>query len=92
MLHMYTNARVGKENESVALKTKLGWIIFGENKNNRTLSVNEFSTECNLDEMVSKFWEIESHGVSEKKSSSIFPGIEQRALNILQETIVNKNS
>ena len=76
MLHMYTNARVGKENESVALKTKLGWIIFGENKNNRTLSVNEFSTECNLDEMVSKFWEIESYGVPEKQSSSILPEID----------------
>ena len=42
--------------------------------------------------MVSKFWEIEWYVVSEKQSSSILPEIEQRALNILQETIVNKNS
>ena len=41
--------------------------------------------------MVSKFWEIESYGVSEEQSSSILPEIEQRALNILQETTVNKN-
>ena len=92
MLHMYTEARVGKENEPVALKTKLGWVIFGGNKNNKTLSVNAFSTECNLDEMVSKFCEIKWYGVSEKQSSSILPEIEQRALNILQETTVNKNS
>ena len=42
--------------------------------------------------MVSKFLEIESYGMSEEQSSSILPEIEQRALNILQETTVNKNS
>ena len=42
--------------------------------------------------MVSKFLEIELYGMSEEQSSSILPEIEQRALNILQETTVNKNS
>ena len=42
--------------------------------------------------MVSKFLEIELYGVSEEQSSRILPEIEQRALNILQETTVNKNS
>ena len=42
--------------------------------------------------MVSKFWEIESYGVSEEQSSSILAEIEQRALNILEETTINKNS
>ena len=92
MLHMHTDVRVGKENEPVALKTKLGWVIFVGNKNSKMLSVNAFSTECNLDKMVSKFWEIESYGVSGKQSSSIMPEIEQQTLNILQEIIVNKNS
>ena len=91
MLHMYTDMRVGKENEPVALKTKLGWALFGGNKNKKTLNVNAFSKEGNLDKMVLKFWEIESY-VSEKQSSSILPEAEQRALNILQETTVNKNS
>ena len=44
---------------------KLGWVLFGSNKNNKTLTVNTFSKESNLDEMVSTFWEIESYGVSE---------------------------
>ena len=44
---------------------KLGWVLFGSNKNNKTLNVNTFSKESNLDEMVSTFWEIESYGVSE---------------------------
>ena len=42
--------------------------------------------------MVSRFWQIESCGVSEKQSSSILPETAQRPLNILQETTVNKNS
>ena len=42
--------------------------------------------------MVSKLWEIESSGVSEKQSSSILPETEQQALNILQEATSNKNS
>ena len=87
MLHMYTDVRIGKENEPVALKTKLGWVIFGGSKKNETLSVNVFSKECNLDEMVSTFWEIEWYDVSENQSSSSLPEIEQRALNILREKI-----
>ena len=83
---------IGKENEPIALKTKLGWVLFGGNKNNKSLNVNAFSKECRLFAMVSKFWEIESYGVSDKQSLSILPETEQRVLNILQETTVNKNS
>ena len=91
MLHMYTDVHVGKENEPVALKTKLGWVIFGGNKNrNKMLSVNVFPEECNLDEMVSKFWDIKSYGVSQNQSSCVLSETEQRALNILQATTVKK--
>ena len=63
MLHMYTDVRVGKESEPVALKTKLVWVLFGGNKNNKLLNVNAFSKKYNLYEMVSKFWEIESYSI-----------------------------
>ena len=62
MLRVYTYVPVGKENKPVALKTTLDWVIFDGNKNNKTLSVRN-SREYNLDEIVSKFCEIESYGV-----------------------------
>ena len=40
---------IGKENEPVALKRTPGWVLFGENKNNKRLNVDVFSEECNLD-------------------------------------------
>ena len=62
---------------------KLGWVIFGGNKNkNKTFSANAFSKECNLDEMVSKFCEIESCGVSKNEKANILLETGQRPLNI----------
>ena len=62
---------------------KLGWVIFGGNKNeNKRFGANAFSKECNLDEMVSKFCEIKSCGVSENEKASILLETGQRTLNI----------
>ena len=93
ILHLYTDIRVGNENEPVALKTKLGWVIFGGRQNNNKYpNINAFSNASDLGNTVTKFWQIDPYGVSEKQSPNIFPQTEQRALNILEKTTTNANN
>ena len=42
--------------------------------------------------MVSKFWQIESYGVSERQNPNILPQTEQRALNIFEKNKTNTDN
>ena len=93
MLYLYMAIRVGSENEPVALKTKLGWVILGGHQNNNKYpNINVFSNEFGLGNMVSKFLQIRSYGVSEKQIPNILPQTEQRALNVLEKTATNTDN
>ena len=49
--------RVGNENETVALKTKFGWVIFGERQNtNKYPNINAFFKEFDPKNIILKFW------------------------------------
>ena len=60
IIRCHTNrCRRWKIKRTHSLKTKLGSVIFGRNKSkNKSLSVNERSKECNLDEMMSNVWRL----------------------------------
>ena len=93
MFHLYTDIRVGNEYEPVAHGTKLGGVILGGRQNNNKYpNISTFSNEFDLGNMVSKFWQIESYGVSEKQNANILPQTEQRALNILEKTTTNTDN
>ena len=84
ILHIYTEIRIENKNELVALKTNLGWVIFGGRRNtNKYSDINAFSNKFDLGNIVSKFCRIEWYGVSEKQNPNILPRTEQSALNIL---------
>ena len=67
MLHICMDIRVGNENEPVAPKTKLGLVTFGERQNtNKYPNISTFFKEFDAENIVSKFWQIESYGVLER--------------------------
>ena len=77
----------------MAHKTNLGCVILGGRQNtNKYPNINAFCNKFDLGNMVSKFWQIESCGISEKQNPNILPQMEQRALNILEKNATNTNN
>ena len=73
MLHICMDIRIGNENEPMTPKTKLGWAFLGNTNNtNKYLNINAFSKEFDPENIVSKFWQIESYGVFERQKPKHF--------------------
>ena len=93
MLHLYMDIPLGNENEPVALKTKLGWVIFaGRQNDNKYPNINTFCNEFDLGNMVSKFWQIESFDVSKKTKPKHFTTNGTICFKYLRKTAKNTNN
>ena len=67
-LHINYDVFIGRPNEPIATLTKLGWVLLeGKNKKDRVnASLNHIVTS-NIDELVQKFWKVESYSILRKK-------------------------
>ena len=85
-LHLQEDTRIGKTNDSIAVKTTLGWVLMsGKNSVNKINTDRLVSNEnINLDQQLGKFWTIESYGTHSIESSKVmFNKEERRAVYVL---------
>ena len=92
---MHRELRVGRDEEPMAVETKLYWVLMRGSKHNvrkgscNFLCNNSIST---IDQNVQNFWNIESYRRLPKLASELLPPDEKRSLNILEETTVIKDN
>lgn len=91
-LHIQHDYRVGKHNEPVAVKTQLGWILFGGKNKNIFTNINRLETDTDdLNKAVERFWEIESYGTKSPLHPHLLTKDEKHALHILKSTTKMKD-
>ena len=86
-LHINYDVVMGKPNEPITTLTKLGWVLLGDKtkKDRANASLNHIVTS-NVDELVQKFWKVESYGTLPKKDPTLLPKNDAHALQILEPT------
>ena len=84
-LHLYTDVRKGNPSQPVALQTTLGWVIMGRNKgSSNQFSANKMSINPDINNIVKRFWDLESYGTTEIESKSIMTEEEHKAVKWLK--------
>jgi len=88
--------RQGRWDEPIAIKTRLGWTLFGnlssghcETVNTNFLAINEGTQ---LQHQIERFWEIDWYATKQALSESPLSAEEKRALAILQNSTVKEKS
>ena len=63
--HLYICRDVisGNQNEPTAMLTKMGWVLLGGNNNKQEISLNHITSDCNLENLVERFWDTECYGI-----------------------------
>ena len=86
-LHLYTDVQKRNPNEPVVLQTILGWVIMGGNKgSSNQFSANKMSINPDIDNIIQRFWDLESYSTSEIESKSIMTEEEHKAVKRLETT------
>ena len=88
-LHAYTDVRKRNPNEPVALQTTLGWVIKGGNKgsSNQFLG-NKMSINPDINNIVKRFWDLQSYGTPEIESKSIMAEEDNKAVKWLEPPLM----
>ena len=71
-LHIDYDVVMGRSNQSIETLAKLGWVLLGgkTRKGRINASLNHIVTS-NVDELVQKFWKVESFGTLPKKDQNL---------------------
>ena len=71
----------------MVLQTTLGWVIMRRNKgSSNQFSANKMSINPDIDNIVQRFWVLESYDTTEVESTSIMTKEEHKAVKRLQTT------
>ena len=90
-LHLHFNYKLGRSSESVAIETKLGWVIFWGKQIQKDILSTVISNKTSvtlrgLNENVEKFWEVESYNTLPIDKTKLLPKDEQHVYDILETT------
>jgi len=83
-LLLHLDYRKGTGNEPMAIRTKLGWVLFGGGASSNSISES-------LHQSVERFWSTESYGTNKRHDTVLMSNLEKRSMHILQETTIKKN-
>ena len=93
-LHLPYEIRKGNKNEPVGIKLVLCWVLLGgNNKEKYWLNSNRICIcESNIRDWLKQFWQIESYGTSKENPETLLLKSEQKAIEILNETVSKEKS
>ena len=92
-LHLPNEFRKGNKNEPIGIKLVLYWgLLGGDNKEKYSLNNNRICVcKSNINDPLKQFWQFESYGISKENPEKLLSKTEQKAIEILNETVCKEN-
>ena len=83
---LYTEIKSGNNNEPIALHTTIGWVLLGGNQSTPAFPItNKFTLDTSADNLIQKFWDIESYGTKPKDDINLMTVNDKKAMEILRK-------